>query len=98
MIRALTRRLLQGRYFSQNHLDRKLETYVNGYFVELGANDGVPQSTSLYIDKHRYWLGLLVEPAPQNFLKCRQSRFVAQLLRQDRLLASVEKVHANRGA
>lgn len=77
MIRALTRRLLQGRYFSLNQLDRKLEAYVNydnGYFVELGANDGVTQSNSLYFEKHRNWRGLLVEPAPQNFLKCRQNR------------------------
>ncbi len=33
-----------GGYFSLNQLDKKLEKYVdydNGYFVELGANDGV---------------------------------------------------------
>jgi len=76
-IKALAKRLLQGKYFSLNQLDRKLEKYVdydNGYFVELGANDGVTQSNSLYFEKHRNWGGLLVEPAPQNFLKCRQNR------------------------
>lgn len=76
-IKTLAKRLLQGKYFSLNQLDRKLEKYVdydNGYFVELGANDGVTQSNSLYFEKHRNWRGLLVEPAPQNFLKCRQSR------------------------
>lgn len=76
-IKALAKRLLQGKYFSLNQLDRKLEKYVdydNGYFVELGANDGVTQSNSLYFEKHRNWRGLLVEPAPQNFLKCRQNR------------------------
>jgi FkbM family methyltransferase len=60
-----------------NQLDRKLEKYVNydgGYFVELGANDGVTQSNSLYFEKYRNWRGLLVEPVPQNFLKCRQNR------------------------
>lgn len=78
-IKALAKRLLQGKYFSLNKLDRKLEKYVdydNGYFVELGANDGVTQSNSLYFEKHRNWHGLLVEPAPQNFLKCRQNRSV----------------------
>jgi FkbM family methyltransferase len=76
-IKTLAKRFLQGKYFSLNQLDRKLEKYVdydNGYFVELGANDGVTQSNSLYFEKHRNWRGLLVEPAPQNFLKCRQNR------------------------
>lgn len=76
-IKALVKRLLQGKYFSLNRLDRKLEKYVdydNGYFVELGANDGVTQSNSLYFEKYRNWRGVLVEPAAQNFLKCRQNR------------------------
>jgi FkbM family methyltransferase len=77
VIKSLAKRLLRGKYFSLNQLDRKLEKYVdydNGYFVELGANDGVTQSNSLYFEKSRNWRGLLVEPAPQNFLKCRQNR------------------------
>ena len=77
IIKSIARRLLRGKYFSLNQLDRKLEKYVdydNGYFVELGANDGVTQSNTLYFEKHRNWRGLLVEPAPQNFLKCRQNR------------------------
>lgn len=76
-IKTLAKRLLQGKYFSLNQLDRKLEKYVdydNGYFVELGANDGVTQSNSLYFERHRNWRGLLVEPAPQNFIKCRKNR------------------------
>lgn len=77
IIKSLAKRLLRGKYFSLNQLDRKLEKYVdydNGYFVELGANDGVTQSNSLYFEKYRNWHGLLVEPAPQNFLKCRKNR------------------------
>lgn len=77
MIKSLARRVLRGRYFSLNQLDRQLEKYVDyddGFFVELGANDGVTQSNSLYFEKYRNWRGLLVEPAPQNFLKCRQNR------------------------
>jgi len=77
MIKTLAKRLLQGKYYSLNDLDRKLEKYVDfdsGYFVELGANDGVTQSNSLYFEKSRNWRGLLVEPTPQNFLKCRQNR------------------------
>lgn len=76
-IKSLAKRLSRGKYFSLNQLDRQLEKYVDydsGYFVELGANDGVTQSNSLYFEKHRNWRGLLVEPAPQNYLKCRQNR------------------------
>ncbi len=77
MIKSLIKRLLRGRYFSLNQLDSKLEKYVNydnGYFVELGANDGVTQSNSLYFEKYRNWHGLLIEPTPHNFLECRKNR------------------------
>ena len=76
-IKALAKRLLQGKYFSLNQLDRQLEKYVDydgGYFVELGANDGVTQSNSLYFEKYRNWNGVLVEPVPQNFMNCRKNR------------------------
>jgi FkbM family methyltransferase len=64
-------------YFGVNELDRKLERFLdfnNGYFVELGANDGVAQSNTLYFERNRGWTGLLVEPTPHNFLACLASR------------------------
>jgi FkbM family methyltransferase len=76
-MKRLIKRLVQGRYNGLNGLDRKLERYVDydgGYYVELGANDGVAQSNSLYFEKHRNWRGLLVEPSPHNFLKCNENR------------------------
>jgi FkbM family methyltransferase len=76
-IRMLIKRLQNGKYSGLNQLDRKLEKYVdydNGYFVELGANDGINQSNSLYFERHRNWSGLLIEAVPQNFVKCRQNR------------------------
>ena len=76
-LRAVQRRLVQGRYFSINGLDRKLEKYVDydgGYFVELGANDGVRQSNSLYFERYRGWKGVLVEPVPHNFIACCRNR------------------------
>ncbi|MBC7617635.1 MAG: FkbM family methyltransferase [Candidatus Saccharibacteria bacterium] len=78
-LKNVLKRLLRGKYVGLSQLDRKLEKYVdynNGYFVELGANDGVTQSNSLYFEKYRNWRGLLVEPAPQNYLKCRKNRSV----------------------
>lgn len=77
MIKRMLKRVVQGRYHGLNGLDRKLERYVDydgGFYVELGANDGLNQSNSLYFERHRDWRGLLVEPSPHNFLKCTQNR------------------------
>lgn len=79
-LKKIIKRILRGKYHGLNSLDKKLERFVdydNGYFVELGANDGVTQSNSLYFEKHRGWRGVLVEPAPQNYLKCIQNRSAA---------------------
>jgi len=67
----------KGGYFSINQLDKQLEQYVNydnGFFVELGANDGVAQSNSLYFELKRNWRGILIEPVPHNFLLCKKNR------------------------
>jgi FkbM family methyltransferase len=40
----------------------------------LGANDGVSQSNSLYFELKRNWRGILIEPAPHNFLLCKENR------------------------
>ena len=65
------------KYKSINNLDKKIESYVNfnnGYFVELGANDGISQSNSYYFEKYREWKGILIEPIPHNYLKCLKNR------------------------
>lgn len=76
-LKNVLKRILRGKYHGLNSLDKKLEWFVdfeNGYLVELGANDGVTQSNSLYFEKYRGWCGLLVEPTPHNYLKCIQNR------------------------
>ena len=65
------------KYKSINNLDKKIEGYVNynnGYFVELGANDGISQSNSYYFEKYREWNGILIEPIPHNYLMCLKNR------------------------
>lgn len=67
----------ESKYFSINEIDIKIEKYLdfdNGFFVELGANDGVNQSNSLYFEKYRNWKGVLVEPIPHNYLLCLKNR------------------------
>jgi FkbM family methyltransferase len=60
-------------YFALNDLDKKLEKYLdyqNGYFVELGANDGFTQSNTLAFENKKGWRGVLIEPSPHLFLSC----------------------------
>jgi len=58
-------------------IDRKLERHLNfdgGVFIEAGANDGVRQSNTYYLEKFRGWTGLLVEPVPELAAECRRNR------------------------
>lgn len=67
----------ERQYFGLNDLDRKMEPFINfdgGFFVEIGANDGVTQSNTLYYERYRGWRGVLVEPSQLNFFKCRANR------------------------
>ena len=60
-----------------NGLDRKIIPYLpksGGFFVEAGANDGIRQSNTYYLEKRRGWTGLLVEPIPRLASKCRTNR------------------------
>lgn len=65
------------KYYGVQDLDRKLEAYLNysnGYFVELGANDGLNQSNTYYFEKFKNWTGVLIEPSPHNYLKLLANR------------------------
>lgn len=41
----------------------------NGYFVEVGANDGIYISNTLLLERDYCWRGILIEPEPTNFKK-----------------------------
>jgi len=64
-------------YTGLNGLDKKLIPYLPdgvGYFIEAGANDGVRQSNTHFLEKRRSWSGLLVEPVPRLAKKCAKNR------------------------
>lgn len=46
----------------------------NGRFVEVGARDGLKESLTPYLEKALGWKGLLIEPWPHLFHKCRKRR------------------------
>ena len=64
-------------YYGLEQLDKKLEAFIdydNGYFVELGANDGITQSNTYYFETYRKWHGVLIEPVLHNFFQCKKVR------------------------
>jgi FkbM family methyltransferase len=64
-------------YFSLNGLDKKVAKYLSypsGYFVELGANNGIEQSNTLHFERCRNWRGVLIEPVPHQYLACKKHR------------------------
>ncbi|TRU31484.1 MAG: FkbM family methyltransferase [Microcystis aeruginosa Ma_QC_B_20070730_S2] len=54
-------------------IDRKLEQYFNyrnGFFIEVGANDGFNQSNTYYFEQFKGWKGILVEGIPELYQQC----------------------------
>jgi len=45
-----------------------------GFFVELGANDGLAQSNTYLLQQKFGWTGLLIEPSQARFLECVRNR------------------------
>jgi FkbM family methyltransferase len=62
---------------SRNPLGYKIKDYVNrrdGFFIELGANNGITQSNTFLLERDLGWKGILIEPILHNFLLCMQYR------------------------
>lgn len=47
---------------------------TGGKFVEVGARDGLHESITPYLEKALGWQGLLIEPWPHLFHRCRKNR------------------------
>ncbi|WP_282046149.1 FkbM family methyltransferase [Roseibium album] len=63
--------------YSPSKLDRKVLKYIShdgGYFIELGANDGVSQSNTMLLEEKYGWRGLLIEAIPHKYFECRKNR------------------------
>ena len=67
-----------GSYQSQHGEDRWLDKYFSqkqhGFFVEVGAYDGIVLSNTYHFEKERGWTGVLVEPDVKKAKLCRENR------------------------
>ena len=71
------RRLKKSGRFARFEIDKILEELLphnDGFYVELGANDGALASNSYYFELKKNWRGVLIEPAPNLFLSCLKRR------------------------
>jgi FkbM family methyltransferase len=77
LICAILHRGDYRKYHSLDEIDTvlsKILTKRGGYYVELGANDGITQSNTAYFEKEREWKGILIEPALNRYLECVRNR------------------------
>jgi FkbM family methyltransferase len=55
-------------------LDRLFGGKTKGVYIELGANDGLTQSNTAFLEFERGWTGLLIEPSLSKFTACQKNR------------------------
>jgi FkbM family methyltransferase len=75
-LRMYRRPYSSGR-FARFGMDEILEKHLphrNGFYVELGANDGALASNSYYFELKKQWKGVLIEPCPNLYLSCLKRR------------------------
>lgn len=66
------------KYYSQIEQDRIIDEYLkhkeNGFFIEIGANDGIDGSNTAFFEKSRNWKGICIEPGPNEFKRLTENR------------------------
>lgn len=60
----------QDKYVNENLFKNRQE----GFFVDIGAYDGITGSNSYFFEKNLNWKGICVEPIPELFEKLRNER------------------------
>lgn len=58
-----------------------IEKYLpqNGFFLEVGANNGFSESNTYYLERFRNWQGILIEPIPHLYQECVKERPKSQV-------------------
>jgi len=59
------------KHYSQYDQDKFADIYFkrkrNGFFLDIGANDGISFSNTFFFEKERGWSGICIEPIPEVF-------------------------------
>lgn len=66
-----------SKYKAKNRIDKQMLQFMNyrdGFFVEIGAGDGVYLSNTYYFEKNLSWRGILVDPILHHYLNCLTNR------------------------
>jgi FkbM family methyltransferase len=53
-------------FYALKNIDEKMLKYINyknGFFLEIGAHDGIHNSNTFYFEKNLNWSGILIEPS-----------------------------------
>ncbi len=78
IIRSFHFYFFKGGSTGYNFLDLKLIKEIKpkqkGFFVELGANNGVFQSNTYKLQNEFNWTGILIEPNQKRFIECVKNR------------------------
>jgi FkbM family methyltransferase len=69
----------RGGYYGQNGQDKWVVEKIfknrrDGFFVDIGANDGIDISNSYYLEQKLGWSGICVEPMPKVFAELVRNR------------------------
>jgi FkbM family methyltransferase len=59
-------------------MDKLFDGKRDGFFIELGAYDGLTQSNTAFFEFTRGWTGVLVEPSVEQYTKCISARPMSQ--------------------
>jgi FkbM family methyltransferase len=66
------------KYYSQLGQDKFIDEYLNekqnGFYIEIGAHDGVSCSNTLFFEEFRNWKGICIEPGTEEFEKLSKNR------------------------
>lgn len=69
--------LFLKRYSARGNIDKSLIDIINkrnGFYLEVGAYNGISESVSLRFEKELKWSGLLIEPNPLHFKYLKKNR------------------------
>jgi len=55
-------------------LDKLFSHKKDGFYIEIGGNDGITQSNTAFFEFYRNWKGILIEPSTKGYNLCIKNR------------------------